>query len=1139
MRRRAGARPRRVTAIALAMTMAAGGLAAMALGPAPAAAAAEQNGYVFNDAWELTGDDVSTQYSPNSPGYHSASSQLPTRFGPIQITADFAPNPDRSPGSTLLRPGATQSNFGGQAAMFTGAPNPADVPALGLYPNASEGCGGPLGSAGHQNTAEPCDVGVLTFTFSKPVTDPVLDLSGLGGFAWTSEPNGQSKARGSFNSTVWRLASADVAFTALSGGATNLTTDGTTLGVANRNSATQCNDRTQNNAGTSVAFPETDYSGCGSVTLSGTFTSVSFDIAALATPFTQFPAATHGTGSAYFVDDGTGAFDGVNGGNLTPSETSLTGNPNPSQNSDLQRVSFRLPQLGAIGDRVWHDENADGIQDAGEPGLEGVTVELLDGNGDPVLDENGQPVTTTTGPDGEYSFGELPFGAYKVRMSGAPEGMAPTVRGAGGDSAADSDLDPATGESEVIELDSARPTADDVDGGFVVLPVAVDDESHGNRIGDPVTVPTLGNDEGELDPSTVRITDPESGDLVEELVVPGEGTWSVDPDTGEITFTPEAGFTGNPTPIDYTVDDVNGNATGATVTVTYLPEAVDDESLNNPQGATVTVPTVGNDRGELDASTVRITDPESGDPVTELVVPGEGTWSVDPDTGEITFTPEAGFTGNPTPIDYTVDDVNGNPTGATVTVTYLPEAVDDESLNNPQGATVTVPTVDNDRGDLDPSTVRITDPESGDPVTELVVPGEGTWSVDPDTGEITFTPEAGFTGNPTPIDYTVDDVNGNATGATVTVTYLPEAVDDESHGNRIGDPVTVPTLDNDRGQLDPSTVRITDPESGDPVTELVVPGEGTWSVDPDTGDLTFTPEPGFEGDPTPIDYTVDDVTGNPTGATVTVTYVPEAVDDESLNNPQGATVTVPTVGNDRGQLDPSTVRITDPESGDPVEELLVPGEGTWSVDPDTGDITFTPGAGFTGNPTPIDYTVDDVNGNATGATVTVTYVPEAVDDESLGNPRGSAVTVPVLGNDAGDLDPSTVRIIDPASGEPVTELVVPGEGTWTVDPDTGDLTFTPEPGFEGDPTPIDYTVSDRAGNATRATVTIGYVDVTEPGQPSTPIPAPPGTPAGSGDGDLARTGAEIGLGLTAAAVLLLLGGLAALLARIERRRRRG
>ncbi|WP_308288589.1 Ig-like domain-containing protein [Microbacterium resistens] len=257
---------------------------------------------------------------------------------------------------------------------------------------------------------------------------------------------------------------------------------------------------------------------------------------------------------------------------------------------------------------------------------------------------------------------------------------------------------------------------------------------------------------------------------------------------------------------------------------------------------------------------MRITDPD-GNPVDSLVVPGEGTWTVDPETGDITFTPEGGFEGNPTPVDYTVKDRNGNETGATVTVTYLPEASDDRSDGNRIGSSVTVPTLDNDKGDLDPSTVRITDPD-GNPVDSLVVPGEGTWTVDPETGDITFTPEGGFEGNPTPVDYTVKDRNGNETGATVTVTYLPEASDDRSDGNRIGSSVTVPTLDNDKGDLDPSTVRITDPATGDPTESLVVPGEGTWTVDPETGDITFTPEDGFEGNPTPIDYTVKDRNGS-------------------------------------------------------------------------------------------------------------------------------------------------------------------------------------------------------------------------------------------------------------------------------------
>ena len=116
--------------------------------------------------------------------------------------------------------------------------------------------------------------------------------------------------------------------------------------------------------------------------------------------------------------------------------------------------------------------------------------------------------------------------------------------------------------------------------------------------------------------------------------------------------------------------------------------------------------------------------------------------------------------------------------------------------------------------------------------------------------------------------------------------------------------------------------------------------------------------------------------------------------------------------------------------------MIVPGEGTWDVDPVTGAITFTPEPGFEGNPTIIDYTVDDIGGETVASTVEVTYLPEAAPDESLDNPIGSAVTVDPVANDSGVFDPTTVMILDP-SGAPVTSLIVPGEGTWDVDPVTG------------------------------------------------------------------------------------------------------
>jgi len=60
-----------------------------------------------------------------------------------------------------------------------------------------------------------------------------------------------------------------------------------------------------------------------------------------------------------------------------------------------------------IGDRIWLDWDADGVQDGGEPGIPGVTVALLNNNGKVMA-------TTTTDADGNYLFSGLPAGTYTV-----------------------------------------------------------------------------------------------------------------------------------------------------------------------------------------------------------------------------------------------------------------------------------------------------------------------------------------------------------------------------------------------------------------------------------------------------------------------------------------------------------------------------------------------------------------------------------------------------------------------------------------------------------------------------------------------------------------------------------------------------
>jgi protocatechuate 3,4-dioxygenase beta subunit len=98
----------------------------------------------------------------------------------------------------------------------------------------------------------------------------------------------------------------------------------------------------------------------------------------------------------------------------------------------------------ALGDRVWFDCDLDGIQDASEQGVAGITVRLLGNNGD-VVD------TATTGSNGEYLFSQLLPGSYAVEFV-APTGYTFTRQDAGADGL-DSDANPTTGRTITTTLD--------------------------------------------------------------------------------------------------------------------------------------------------------------------------------------------------------------------------------------------------------------------------------------------------------------------------------------------------------------------------------------------------------------------------------------------------------------------------------------------------------------------------------------------------------------------------------------------------------------------------------------------------------------------------------------------------------------
>ena len=124
-------------------------------------------------------------------------------------------------------------------------------------------------------------------------------------------------------------------------------------------------------------------------------------------------------------------------------------------------VNFGFVKPASVGDKVWMDVNRDGLQDADEPALPGVTVTLTYEDGSAVTDASGNPVAAvTTDANGKYTFENLLPGGYKVSFQ-APAGFEATTSEAGDDRAADSN-----GASASVTVAQGQ-TDDTIDFGAV------------------------------------------------------------------------------------------------------------------------------------------------------------------------------------------------------------------------------------------------------------------------------------------------------------------------------------------------------------------------------------------------------------------------------------------------------------------------------------------------------------------------------------------------------------------------------------------------------------------------------------------------------------------------------------------------
>jgi protocatechuate 3,4-dioxygenase beta subunit len=222
-------------------------------------------------------------------------------------------------------------------------------------------------------------------------------------------------------------------------------------------------------------------------------------------------------------------------------------------------------QPAALGNFVWNDTNANGIQDAGEPGISGVTVNLLNATGTVIA-------TTTTSATGAYSFTNLAPGTYGVSFV-TPVGYNVTPSNVGANDAVDSD--PVGGAVTGIVLTSGQ-TNNTIDAGFF----------QPGSIGNFVWNDTNGNgvqDAGEagIPGVTVNLVNA-AGTIIATTTTDANGNYvftNVTPGTYSVTFTTPGGYT--PTGADLGGNDntdsdpIGGTASGVVVTAGTANNTVD------------------------------------------------------------------------------------------------------------------------------------------------------------------------------------------------------------------------------------------------------------------------------------------------------------------------------------------------------------------------------------------------------------------------------------------------------------------------------------------------------------------------------------------------------------------------------------
>jgi len=594
-----------------------------------------------------------------------------------------------------------------------------------------------------------------------------------------------------------------------------------------------------------------------------------------------------------------------------------------------------------------------------------------------------------------------------------------------------------------------------------------------------------------------------------------------------------------PKPAPSAVSDTRSAPFGQTITFTPLTGTSGHHEADSPGTAPATRVENGGDTitevTDVAFGPMRLCGPTEAPPsCSETTVTTEdGTYVLDTSTSAVVFTPVPGFTGTATtPLQYQISNTwtttvttsaLSSPTATTssfaetasayLVPTVLPPApliALNDATTTPWNVSVSVGVAHNDASGsvLLPTSVRLCGSSETAPLCSQVsvsIPQQGLYTLDSTTGVITFTPLPTFSGAATPIDYSIrDDLNRRASATFSPVVAAPNGPSARPDAKSVkrGDTVAFASLLPGAGLVaagvnvsgtnpvvDAATCLYLPGTTTCSLSNIVITADGTFELDTLSGLVRFTAAADAAAGPRmPITYRVIDSLGLVTTSALTPTvYAPPTVQNATgvdvVDTPQRFAALMGYAKDPATTVPASSVRLCDVTDVAPNCTALVvvhPGVGTFTVDGSSGDVTFTPVAGYVGAVDSVAFSVTDGLGQQASAIITPTVVglpePTAVDDTASGAWGSTLTFQPDTNDDPGQaglgsiqnlaLDRTSIRLCDLAPNAETppsctqTSLTTV-DGRYTVDPTTGAVTFDGAEGFSGTSTaPARYQIAN-------------------------------------------------------------------------------